>query len=139
MTTVRDVKRFNLKFFDDLDGRLAPIELEKDVPFDVKRMFYVFDVHNQDNRGKHGHYKTKQLLISIAGSVIVKCDDGMGGVQKWKLDKPWKALYIPEMIWDEQIYDSKESVLLVLSNTLYDSSDYIEDYGTFKKVKNEKI
>ena len=64
MTTIDDVKRFNLKFFDESDGRLAPIEFDKDVPFEVKRMFYVFGVHNQNDRGKHSHHKTKQLLIS---------------------------------------------------------------------------
>jgi len=139
MITINDVKRINLKFINDSDGNLAPIEFDRDLPFQVKRMFYVFGVHNQNDRGKHSHYKTKQLLISLAGSINVKCDDGMGGIQKWKLDKPWKALYIPEMIWDEQIYDSKESVLLVLSNTLYDPLDYIDDYNKFKKIKNEKI
>ena len=136
MTTIDDVKRFNLKFIDDPDGRLAPIEFDKDVPFEVKRMFYVFDVHNQNDRGKHSHYKTKRLLISIKGSINVKCDDGMGGVREWELRTPWNALYIPEMIWDEQIYNSKDSILLVLSNTNYDPSDYIEDYEMFRRVKN---
>jgi len=61
----------------------------------------------------------------------------MGGVRTWKLNQPWKALYIPEMIWDEQVYNSKDSILLVLSNTLYDPSDYIEDYDEFRRLKNE--
>ena len=61
MTTINDVKRFNLKYFDESDGRLAPIEFHKDVPFEVKRMFYVFGVHNQNDRGKHSHHETKQL------------------------------------------------------------------------------
>ena len=139
MTTINDVKRFNLKFFDEPDGRLTPVEFHRAVPFKVKRMFYVFGVHNQNDRGKHSHYKTKQLLISINGAIDVKCDDGMGGVRSWKLDKPWKALYIPEMIWDEQIYISNDSVLLVLANTIYDTSDYIEDYEVFRRLKNETM
>jgi len=137
VTTIDDVKRFNLKLFDEVDGRLVPIEFDKDVPFEVKRMFYVFGVHNQDVRGKHSHHKTKQLLISINGAIDVKCDDGMGGVKTWQLDQPWKALYIPEMIWDEQVYISHEAVLLVLANTLYEQSDYIESYEEFKRLKNE--
>ena len=84
MTTIDDVKRLNLKFFDEPDGRLAPIEFEKDVPFEVKRMFYVFGVHNQNDRGKHSHHKTKQLLISINGAIDVRCDDGMGGERTWQ-------------------------------------------------------
>jgi hypothetical protein len=137
MTTINDVKRFNLKFFDESDGRLTPVEFHKDVPFRVKRMFYVFGVHNQNDRGKHSHYETKQLLISINGAIDVKCDDGIGGVRTWKLSKPWNALYIPEMIWDEQIYTSNDSVLLVLANTLYNTSDYIEDYEEFRRLKSE--
>ena len=61
----------------------------------------------------------------------------MDGVRTWQLNQPWKALYIPEMIWDEQVYMDHETVLLVLSNTLYDKSDYIEDYEQFKGLKNE--
>ena len=137
MTTIADVKRINLKFFDEPDGRLAPVEFEKDVPFEVKRLFYVFGVHEQNDRGKHSHHKTKQLLISINGAVDVRCDDGMGGVRTWQLNQPWKALYIPEMIWDEQIYIDHNAVLLVLANTAYDPSDYIEDYEEFKMLKNE--
>jgi len=135
MTTIADVKRINLKFIDDTDGSLVPIELDRDVPFEVKRMFYVFGVHNQNDRGRHSHYKTKQLLIPVNGIINVKCDDGMGGVGEWQLNQPWKALYIPEMIWDEQIYYDHEAVLLVLSNTNYDTGDYIEDYDTFKELK----
>ena len=136
MTTIDDVKRFNLKFFDESDGRLAPVEFDKDVPFEVKRMFYVFGVHNQNDRGKHSHHKTKQLLISVNGSVTVVCDDGFER-KEWVLDEPYKALYIPEMIWDEQIYKDENSVLLVLANTVYNHLDYIEDYEEFKRLKNE--
>ena len=136
MTTIDDVKRFNLKFFDESDGRLAPVEFDKDVPFEVKRMFYVFGVHNQNDRGKHSHHKTKQLLISVNGSVTVVCDDGFER-KEWVLDEPYKALYIPEMIWDEQIYKDENSVLLVLANTVYNHLDYIEDYEEFKRLKSE--
>ena len=136
MTTIDDVKRFNLKFFDESDGRLAPVEFDKDVPFEVKRMFYVFCVHNQNDRGKHSHHKTKQLLISVNGSVTVVCDDGFER-KEWVLDEPYKALYIPEMIWDEQIYKDENSVLLVLANTVYNHLDYIEDYEEFKRLKSE--
>ena len=137
MTTIDDVKRINLKYIEDYDGKLAPIEFHKDVPFEVKRMFYVFGVHNQNDRGKHSHYKTKQLLISIAGKIIVRCDDGLGFVSSHVLDKPWKALYIPEMIWDEQVYLTEDTVLLVISNTKYNPSDYIHDFEKFKKLKQD--
>jgi dTDP-4-dehydrorhamnose 3,5-epimerase-like enzyme len=136
MTTLKDVKEFNLKSFIEPDGKLTPIELDRDIPFDVKRMFYVYDVHDQNDRGKHSHHKTKQILIAVSGRVTVVCDDGKTK-RNYVLDEPSRALYIPEMIWDEQIYQDENTVLLVLSNTNYDFDDYIEDYGEFKRIKNE--
>ena len=136
MTTLDDVKKFTLKTFTEPDGKLTQIELDKDIPFEVKRMFYVYDVHDQNDRGKHSHHKTKQILIAVNGGVTVICDDGKKR-RNYILNEPNKALYIPEMIWDEQVYHNESSVLLVLSNTNYDTSDYIEDYDEFKRLKNE--
>ena len=136
MTTLDDVEKFTLKTFTEPDGKLIPIELDKDIPFEVKRMFYVYDVHDQNDRGKHSHHKTKQILIAVNGGVTVICDDGKKR-RNYVLNEPNKALLIPEMIWDEQVYHSESSVLLVLSNTNYDVNDYIEDYDEFKRLKNE--
>ena len=136
MTSLKDVKEFNLKSFIEPDGKLTPIELDRDIPFEVKRMFYVYDVHDQNDRGKHSHHKTKQILIAVSGGVTVVCDDGKER-RNYVLNEPNRALYIPEMIWDEQIYQSEDSVLLVLSNTNYEPDDYIEDYDEFKRLKNE--
>ena len=136
MTTLDDVKKFTLKTFTEPDGKLIPIEFDKDISFDVKRMFYVYDVHDQNDRGKHSHHKTKQILIAVSGGVTVICDDGKKR-RNYVLNEPNKALLIPEMIWDEQVYHSESSVLLVLSNTNYDLNDYIEDYDEFKRLKNE--
>ena len=134
MTTLDDVKKFTLKTFTEPDGKLTPIELDKDIPFEVKRMFYVYDVHDQNDRGKHSHYKTKQILIALNGKVTVICDDGKKR-RNYVLNEPNKALYIPEMIWDEQIYVDKKTLLLVIANTNYNKDDYIEDYDNFLKLK----
>ena len=136
MTTLDDVKKFTLKTFTEPDGNLIPIEMDRDIPFEVKRMFYVYDVHDQNDRGKHSHHKTKQILIAVNGGVTVICDDGKKR-RNYVLNEPNKALLIPEMIWDEQVYHSESSVLLVLSNTNYNVNDYIEDYDEFKRLKNE--
>tara|TARA_E500000305_G_scaffold41342_1_gene31924 strand:- start:1832 stop:2251 length:420 start_codon:yes stop_codon:yes gene_type:complete len=137
MITLDDVKLFNLRNFIEPDGNLVPIESKHDIPFDMKRIFYVYGVDNQDDRGKHSHYKTKQVLICLNGEVKVVCDDGKNR-QSYTLSKPNQALYIPEMIWDEQVYISEDSVLLVLANTHYDTSDYIEDYNKFVKLKEKE-
>ena len=89
MTTLEDVKLISLKTFFEPDGKLVPIESEIDIPFQIKRIFYVFGVHNQNDRGKHSHYKTKQVLICLNGEVTVKCDDGHRK-NTWKLNKSRK-------------------------------------------------
>ena len=132
--TLKDVTLFDLKTITAGDGSLVPIESDIDVPFEIKRIFYVYGVDNQDDRGKHSHHQTKQVLICLNGSVEVLCDDGKNR-KIYILDEPNKGLYIPELIWDEQRYLSEDSVLLVLSNTNYDASDYIEDYDGFKKIR----
>jgi|TARA_B100000073_G_scaffold229565_1_gene191577 dTDP-4-dehydrorhamnose 3,5-epimerase-like enzyme len=137
MITLDDVKLFNLRNFIEPDGNLVPIESKHDIPFDIKRIFYVHGVKNQDDRGKHSHHKTKQVLICLNGEVKVVCDDGKNK-KSYTLSKPTQALYIPEMIWDEQTYKSEDSVLLVLANTHYDINDYIEDYDEFILLKEKK-
>ena len=111
-------------------------ELATDKNYIEERVFYVFDVHDQKDRGEHSHHKTEQVLICLSGKVKVLCDDGKN-TKQWVLNKPTQALYIPNLIWDEQIYLTSDSVLLVLANTNYDSSDYIESYDEFKRLKNE--
>ena len=132
--TLEDVKFFNTRTMVEPDGNLVPIESNYDIPFPIKRVFYVYGVKNQDDRGKHAHYKTKQVLICVHGKVEVLVNDG-SKEKKYLLESPQQALYIPEMIWDEQIYLSEDTVLLVLSNMKYDPKDYIHDFKTFEKLK----
>jgi|TARA_Y100000310_G_C20454456_1_gene702376 dTDP-4-dehydrorhamnose 3,5-epimerase len=134
MITINDVKLLELKTFVDSEGSLVPLESGLSIPFEIKRVFYVFGVHDQKDRGEHSHYKTEQVLICLSGRVRVLCDDGKNR-KEWTLDKPNQALYIPNLIWDEQTYLSPDSVLLVLANTKYDELDYIVDYDEFKKLK----
>jgi dTDP-4-dehydrorhamnose 3,5-epimerase-like enzyme len=136
MITLDNVKLLELETFVDLEGSLVPIESGLSIPFKIERVFYVFEVHDQKDRGEHSHHKTEQVLICLSGKVKVLCDDGKDR-KEWILDKPNRALYIPNLIWDEQTYLTPGSVLLVLANTRYDKSDYIEDYEEFKRLKNE--
>ena len=136
-TTLDDVLFYNMRTVIEDDGNLVPIESNHDIPFDIKRVFYVYGVKDQDDRGKHSHYKTKQVLICLSGKIDVIVDDGTHR-KKYRLSKPNQALYIPEMIWDEQVYESEESVLLVLANTYYETKDYVENYDDFLKTKDNK-
>ncbi len=134
MTDINDVKKFKLRTFIEPDGRLTPIEFGSDIPFRAKRIFYVYGVEGQNDRGKHSHHVTKQVLICLYGKVDVLVDDGIKK-QTYTLSNPDEALYIPEMIWDEQIYVDKKTLLLVIANTNYNKDDYIEDYDNFLKLK----
>ena len=124
-----------LETFVDSEGSLVPIESNLTIPFEIKRVFYVFGVHDQIDRGEHAHYKTEQVLICLNGSVNVICDDGTNK-KEWTLDDPTKALYIPNLIWDEQFYLTIDTILLVIASTKYDLLDYITDYEEFRVLKN---
>lgn len=136
-STLDNVKFFNLKTIVEEDGNLVPIESNIDVPFSIKRVFYVYGVKDQKNRGEHSHRKTEQILICLNGKLEVLCDDGVNK-KKYLLESPQQALYIPSMIWDEQNYLTANTVMLVLCNNHYNINDYIDSYDDFLKTKNIK-
>ena len=137
--TIEDVLFYNMRTVIDPDGNLVPIESKYDVPFPIRRVFYVYGVRDEGKRGMHAHYKTKQLLICLSGKIGVTCKDGRNE-KTFLLESPQQGLLIPEMIWDEQIYRGEDAVLLVLSNLKYEPNDYIHDYKEYLKIRgiNEK-
>ena len=136
-STLDNVKFFNLKTIVEEDGNLVPIESNIDVPFSIKRVFYVYGVKDQKNRGEHSHRKTEQIIICLNGKLEVLCDDGVNK-KKYLLESPQQALYIPSMIWDEQNYLTNDTVMLVLCNNHYNINDYVDRYDDFLKTKNIK-
>lgn len=135
--SVDDIMFYNMRTIVDEDGNLVPLESSHDVPFAIKRIFYVYGVRDSNTRGCHAHYKTKQLLICISGKIEVICKDGVK-TKKFLLESPQQALYVPEMIWDEQIYRTENSILLSLCNTRYNPADYIHDFQEFEKIKRDR-
>ncbi len=134
MNTLDDVLSFTIRRFQDNRGYLSPIEAKVDVPFDIKRVFFVYGVKPGDVRGVHAHYVTEQVLICLTGRCDVVCKDG-ANTKSYVLDSPDQALYIPAMIWDEQTYEDEKTKLLVLANTKYNKSDYIFDFDEFVKAR----
>ena len=133
-STLDNVKFFNLKTIVEPDGNLVPVESNIDIPFSIKRVFYVYGVRDQNNRGEHSHHKTEQIIICLNGKLEVLCDDGVNK-KKYLLESPQQALYIPAMIWDEQNYLTDDTVMLVLCNNHYNINDYIESYDDFLKIR----
>jgi len=129
-STVSGVSLLRLKHVNDLRGDLCVAELEKDVPFTVRRVFYVYNVPNADIRGEHAHRELHQFLICVNGSVSVVVDDGAQR-EDYLLDRPWIGLHIPPRVWSIQYKHSRDAVLIVLASDVYDPADYIRDYGDF--------
>lgn len=128
------IYKFNLKVKGtESIGFLVPLELNDNIPFDVKRIFYTYGIHIDNERGNHAYYNTKQVLICISGSLKIRVFNGENE-DIYLLDKPNEALYIGPKIWRTTFEHSDDSVLLVLSSIEYDEQDYIRDFDTFMEV-----
>lgn len=120
----------------DERGLLAVIEGNITVPFEVKRVFYIYGTKSEVRRGYHGHYKTRQALLSVSGSCKVYLDN-LKRKDDILLDTPTKMLLLEPNDWHEMYDFSPDCVLLVLASHCYDSEDYIRDYNKFVEVYGE--
>ena len=111
-------------------GQLVALEELKDIPFKVKRVYYMYDTVPNVVRGHHAHKKLEQILICIHGQFNIKLDNGKE-IKVVPLEKPYEGLYIANNIWREMYDFSHDAVLLVLASELYDEADYIRDYDEF--------
>lgn len=116
-------------------GYLTPIESNNDIPFEIKRIYYIYDVPNV-RRGFHSHKNLEQVLIAIKGKVKILIKNGEKE-EIVTLEKPNEGLYIGPMVWREMYDFSKDCVLLVLASKLYDESDYIRDYNKYLEMSDK--
>jgi len=119
-------------------GNLVPIEGGIDIPFSIKRIYYIFDVDKDVERGFHAHRKLHQILICMKGNVKIKLKNYQEEVEEIKLNNPSLGLYIGPMIWREMCDFSEDCVLLVLASDYYDENDYIRNYDFYLKEVKEK-
>ena len=128
----------HLPLVEDLRGSLSYGEMQRHVPFEVKRYFLVFDVTNENIRGEHAHRKLHQFLLCVAGRCHVVTDDG---IQRYEfiLDTPTKGLHIPPMIWATQFKFTRDAILLVFASHFYDAADYIRDYAEFRSLRDAHL
>ena len=115
----------------DADGWLIAIEGQKNIPFTIKRTYYIFGTRAGVHRGKHAHHALRQLMVCLSGSCKVLLDDG-NLREAVLLDTNTRGLFIDPMIWHEMYDFSSDCVLLVLADGWYDVADYIRDYRAFK-------
>ena len=114
----------------DHRGNLTFIEDSRHVPFDIKRVFYVYDIPSGEYRGAHAHRTLHQVLICLSGGLEVHLDDGTDR-QTIHLNRPWLGLYIPPMVWASEGDFDSGTVYLVLTSDFYNEADYLRDYDEF--------
>lgn len=120
-------------------GHLVVIEGMKDIPFEIKRAFYIYGSDPHVVRGQHANRESEFILINVAGTSKIKVKDGEGNEAIFCLNRPHTGIYLPTMVWKEMYGFSKDSVLLILTNTYYNASEYIRNYDEFvKEIKNVK-
>ena len=118
----------------DERGRLVIVEGAKDVPFEIKRIFYIYGSDRDVVRGKHANRDSEFVLINVSGTSKVMVTDGKQR-QIVELIKPRQGVYLPKMVWKEMYDFSPDSVLLVLASTHYDGNEYIRDYDGYLKME----
>lgn len=132
-----DIKKYVFQPHGDARGELVAIEEFKDIPFRVKRIYYMYGVGQDVTRGYHAHKALEQILICIHGSCKIRLDNGKEK-EIVTLDKPNEGLYVANNMWREMFDFSEDAVLIVLASQLYDEADYIRDYNEFLEFVNKQ-
>lgn len=128
-----------LQFADlgDERGKLVVVEGGQAIPFDIKRVFYIYESDSTVVRGQHANRESEFVLINVAGKSKVRITDGTEEFIV-ELNKPMMGVYIPKMIWKDMYDFSSDSVLLVLASTHYDGKEYIRNYDDYLKIMKEE-
>ena len=132
-------ERYKLLSFPDLGderGNLVVVEGGVQIPFDIKRIFYIYGSDDTVVRGQHANLRSEFVLINVAGTSKVKVDDGKE-TRVIELNQPRMGVYLSKMLWKEMYDFSADSVLLVLSNEHYDAGEYVRDYEEYMRLLNE--
>jgi hypothetical protein len=129
-TPVESARLIDLPRIQDPRGNLTFLESDCHVPFDIQRVYYLYDVPAGETRGGHAHRELEQLLVAVAGSFRVKLDDGHAE-RSFVLNRPYQGLLLPRFVWRELDDFASGSVCLVLASRPYDETDYFRDYDEF--------
>lgn len=128
----------DLPKIQDMRGNLTFLEGSRHVPFDIERVYYLYDVPGGAERGAHAHKGLRQLIISVSGSFDVGLDDGITQ-RTFRLNRPYQALYVCPMIWRDLENFSSGSVCLVLASNTYSEDDYFRDYEGYLEARRKSL
>lgn len=132
-----EIVKYSFQEHGDERGQLIALEETKEIPFTIKRVYYMYDTGEGVRRGFHSHRTLEQILICIHGSCRVLLDDGREK-ETVLLNKPYEGIYVGPDTWREMYDFSPDAVLLVLASQIYDESDYIRDYEKFMDSVKDK-
>ncbi len=135
LPTVFDCSIIMLPIIKNRAGNITPVNNSKEIPFDIKRIFYLFDIPGGESRGAHAHKNCHQFLIAASGSFEVLLNDGKTQ-RLMQLNRPYVGLHIPSLIWASEINFSSGSICLVIASTFYDENDYIREYQDFLNLRD---
>lgn len=135
----KSVKYIEFSQKGDDRGHLVIVEGKKDIPFEIKRVFYIYGSDQNVIRGQHANRKTEFVLINVAGTSKVRIKNFNGNETIYELTKPHTGIYLPSMIWKEMYDFSSDSVLLVLASEYYDSNEYIRSFEDYVKEKDSYL
>jgi dTDP-4-dehydrorhamnose 3,5-epimerase-like enzyme len=134
MNTIADCEIVELPRFLDTRGNLSFAEQDNQIPFKIKRVYWIYDVPGGENRGAHAHKELSQLIIAVSGSFTVTLDDGMNK-HNFFLNRPYIGLYVKPGLWRNLEDFSSGSVCLVLASDIYKTEDYIRDYQVYLEYR----
>ena len=136
-STIYDCMLLTLPKNHQLNGNLTSITNSEEVPFDIKRIYYLYDVPGGNSRGGHAHKDLYQIMIALSGSFTVTLDDGILK-RSFMLNQPYQGLLIPPGLWRDLDNFSSGSICMVLASEVYSEDDYFRDYEKFKDWKFKK-
>ncbi|GAB4288169.1 MAG: FdtA/QdtA family cupin domain-containing protein [Methylophaga sp.] len=128
--SIEQCRIIDLPRIEDPRGSLTFIENNRHIPFDIKRVYYTYDVPGGSERGSHAHKQLQQLIVAMSGSFDVVLDDGRQQ-KRFHLNRSYYGLYVPSMMWRTIDNFSSGSVCMVLASAFYDENDYFRDYDDF--------
>lgn len=136
LPVVYDCNIIHLPKIENISGSITAIQGDKDVPFDIKRIYYLYDVPGGADRGGHAHKRLHQLIIAASGSFDIILDDG--NIKRTiQLNRPYFGLYLKPGIWRDISNFSSGAICLVLASNFYDATEYIRDYTEFKQFRKQ--
>lgn len=134
-TTVFDCTVLELQKIHNRAGSITPITSYENIPFDIKRIYYLYDIPGGESRGGHAHLELQQLILAASGSFDILLDDGVNK-KVISLNRPYYGVLLPSGIWRELLNFSSGAICLVLASDVYIESDYIRKYTKFKNFKS---